>query len=67
MPYNEIPDHPTIRNMEATGHPDGKEPEPVLCPLCGGECESLYRSREGLEILGCDLCVEVLEPCDYLE
>ena len=55
-------DHPMIANMERTGHPDGKEPEPVLCPLCGGECETIYRIKKDREIVGCDLCIERIDP-----
>lgn len=25
--YNDVPDHPVIRNMERTGYPDGKSPD----------------------------------------
>lgn len=57
-----IPDHPVIANMERTGHPDGREPEPVLCPLCGGECETIYRTKQDREIVGCDLCIERIDP-----
>lgn len=32
-----IPDHPVIRNMKATGYPDGKEPQYPHCPVCGKE------------------------------
>ena len=56
------PDHPVIANMERTGYPDGKEPEMPLCPLCGGECEIIYRTKEDYEILGCDLCIESIDP-----
>lgn len=59
-----ISDHPVIANMERTGHPDGKEQEPVLCPLCGGECETIYRTKEDRQIVGCDLCIERIDPCD---
>lgn len=58
----EIPDHPVIANLERTGYPDGKEPEPPLCPLCGGECEIIYRTKEDHEIVGCDLCIERIDP-----
>ena len=58
----DIPDHPVIANMERTGHPDGKFPSPLLCPLCGGECETIYRTKEDREIVGCDLCIESIEP-----
>lgn len=57
-----IPDHPVIANMERTGYPDGKAPEMPLCPLCGGECETIYRNRKDREIVGCDLCVESIDP-----
>lgn len=60
----DIPDHPVIANMERTGHPDGKWPEPLLCPLCGGECEIIYRIRENREVVGCDLCIESIDPWD---
>ena len=63
MPHS-IPDHPVIANMERTGHPDGKWPSPLLCPLCGGECETIYRTKEDREIVGCDLCIESIDPWD---
>ena len=63
MPHS-IPDHPVIANMERTGYPDGKWPAPLLCPLCGGECETIYRTKEDREIVGCDLCIESIEPWD---
>ena len=52
-----IPDHPVIRNMEATGTPDGKAEQYPRCPACGKECETVYRDRLGAYI-GCDVCVE---------
>ena len=61
MPHS-IPDHPVIANMERTGQPDGREPAPFLCPVCGGECESIYRLKENNEVLGCDLCIESIDP-----
>lgn len=61
MPHS-IPDYPVIANMERTGHPDGIEPEPCLCPLCGGECETIHRRKQDREIVGCDLCLESIEP-----
>ncbi len=49
-------DHPVIRNMERTGYPDGKEPRYPVCPVCGEECETIYRDHSG-GIFGCDVCV----------
>ena len=34
----QIPDHPVIRNMERTGHPDGKGPKVIhKCSNCRGD------------------------------
>ena len=52
-----IPDHPVIRNMEATGTPDGKAEQYPRCPACGEECETVFQDRFGAYI-GCDVCVE---------
>ena len=59
-----FPDHPVIRNMEATGYPDGKEPEIYHCPVCGEVCEYLYENSENRKIVGCDLCVITIDPWD---
>ena len=50
-----IPDHPVIRNMEQTGHPDGREPKFPICPVCGAETDTYYKCD--MEIVGCDECV----------
>lgn len=44
------------------------EPEPVeyRCPVCGEECESIYRNAQG-EIVGCDNCVETLDAWEALD
>ena len=55
--WNDVPDHPIIRNMERTGYPDGKEPPQPHCPVCGEECETIYLDRYGAYV-GCDVCVE---------
>ena len=55
--WNDVPDHPIIRNMERTGYPDGKEPPRPHCPVCGEECETIYRDRYGADVGG-DVCVE---------
>lgn len=62
MSYRDIPDHPVIAAMERTGHPDGREPDEPICLLCGGVCETIYRRKADGEILGCDLCIEDVEP-----
>ena len=56
MSWNEIPDHPVVRNLMATGYPDGKEPEYPHCPVCGRECDTVY-VNEDREIVGCGECI----------
>lgn len=48
-------DHPVIENMERTGYPDGKEPTYPHCPVCGAECDTIYKCKT--EIVGCGDCV----------
>lgn len=62
MPRLDIGDHPVIRNMERTGYPDGKEPEAYFCPVCGEECEKLFKHKSTSEIAGCDNCIEGVDP-----
>ena len=50
----DLPDHPVIQNMERTGYPDGKEPTFPICPVCGEECEEIFRDKD-LNIVGCDI------------
>ncbi len=47
---------PVIQNLQRTGWPDGKEPEHPRCPVCGEECDMIYR-HDG-DIVGCDNCIE---------
>lgn len=59
----DTPDHPVIQNCERTGYPDGKEPPCPICPVCGEECETIYKDRYGA-IAGCDVCVETRDAWD---
>lgn len=53
----DLPDHPVIQNMERTDYPDGKEPTFPICPVCGEECEEIFRDKD-LNIVGCDICIK---------
>lgn len=53
----DLPDHPVVQNLERTGYPDGKEPRCPRCPICGEECETVYKDRYGAYV-GCDVCME---------
>ena len=62
MYFQDIPDHPVIAAMERTGYPDGREPDEPRCSLCGSICESIYRRKSNGEVMGCDLCIEEIDP-----
>ena len=50
-------DAPDIRMTEETGYPtQARWPR---CPVCGEECETLYKDQYG-EVFGCDQCVETV-------
>lgn len=57
---HDLPDHPVIRNLERTGYPDGKEPTYPRCPVCGEECDTIYKNAD-LDIVGCDNCVATVD------
>ena len=54
----DVPDHPVIRNMEATGYPDGRGPR--LCGRCS-ECGEDINEGDFYYRLGgndyCERCV----------
>ena len=52
-----IPDDPLIRCAERTGYAPWKNPYGPICPVCGGECETIYKDING-DIFGCDCCVK---------
>lgn len=66
MSFCEVFDHPVIRNMERTGYPDGKEPAYPRCPICGKECETIYKDKE-FSIVGCDICIRNVDAWDAKE
>ena len=37
------------------GYPDGKKPKWPICPVCGEECDTVYRNKNH-EIVGCEEC-----------
>lgn len=53
-------DHPIIRNIEATGYPDGQEPICPKCPVCGAETDIVIKDIYG-EIVGCDECLKRID------
>lgn len=53
----QIPDDPIIARLLWDGVP---EDEPPRCPVCGGECETVYKNEHG-EIVGCDECLTAFD------
>ena len=51
-----LPDDPIILKCELTGYPDWKYSEFPICPICGKECDTVYRNSNR-EIVGCTECV----------
>jgi len=60
-----IPDAPWIREAELWGMPPYDEVE-VYCPICGRECETIYKDSEGTEF-GCNNCVKEIDARDWAE
>lgn len=58
-----IPDDPIISYLERSGFPDDSIP---ICPICGSECEIIYRDRY-TDIIGCNECVESLDASEVEE
>ena len=54
--------------MIENGMVDYREPKPVeyRCPVCGEECETVYRNAQG-EIVGCNECVERVDAWEALD
>lgn len=52
-------EHPVITNLKATGYPDRREPEEIVCPCCGAEAENFYKTRTG-DVVGCDCCMSTI-------
>ena len=64
---NDLPDHPVIRNMEATGFPDGKEPDYPRCPMCGKETDNVYVINDTGDIIGCPECIHTKDAWEVSE
>ena len=58
-----IPDAPWIRDAELNGV--GPDDKPVICPVCGAECEEIYESREYGEVFGCDQCILIRDAYEW--
>lgn len=61
----QIPDAPWIRQAEMYGYPPD-EPEPVKCPICNDECETIYEDAYGT-VVGCDQCLVWKDAWEWAE
>lgn len=61
-----MPDHPVIRNMERTGYPDGRGPEPYTCPFCGEEQDYVFLDWDGVPV-GCENCLKKKRAEEYYD
>lgn len=59
-----LPDAPWIRDAELNGI---DAPDPVKCPVCGGECERIYFYKGNRDALGCDICIDWMDSYDWQE
>ena len=41
-----------------------REDDNPICPVCGWECETLYRNENG-DVLGCDVCIETKDAAEW--
>lgn len=51
-----IPDAPDIKACMFMGYSGWDRKSPPICPVCGEECDTLYRDNFG-NIVGCDNCI----------
>jgi len=56
-----VPDAPWIREAEIDGW--GTEDLPIICPVCGQECERIYFIKGNRETIGCENCID-WEPAE---
>jgi hypothetical protein len=47
-------DHPMIERLMSTG--EGGRGVYPRCPVCGSECETIFRDKGGF-LVGCDECI----------
>ena len=54
-------------NRECIGCGRCRETKSYYCPVCGEEVyESVYVTNDG-EVLGCENCAQIKEPCDMIQ
>jgi len=59
-----IPDAQWIRKAKLNGMPSA---DPVICPVCGKECETIYLDDGCINVVGCDNCIRTMDAYDWFE
>lgn len=59
----QIPDAPWIREAERDGYPAD---DPVECPECGEECDTVYIDPSGY-CIGCNRCLRAKDAWEWIE
>ena len=62
---SQLPDAPWIREAEMYGYPPYDVPD-VHCPICGKECDTIYKDKFGDEV-GCENCIVVEDAYEWDE
>ena len=57
-------EHPDITVALATGYPRNAPTALPLCPVCGEECETIYKRYDG-EVVGCESCIVTASSTDW--
>lgn len=57
-----LPDAPWIRDAELNGI---DAPDPVKCPVCGEECDTIYVNKDSHDALGCRKCIHFMDAYDW--
>ncbi len=60
----DLPDAPWIREAEMYGMPPYDDGPAPVCPICGKECETIYKDKDG-DVFGCDQCVRTQDAWEW--
>lgn len=58
--------HPDVTSALRTGYPSGHKDREPICPVCGNECEEIYKDRFGRHV-GCDVCISTQDAWETPE
>lgn len=59
-------EHPDITRMNRYGTLTKEDEKEPICPICGKECESFYKHKASGVIIGCDVCIKVVDAYEEM-